>query len=180
MWHSRSDNCLAVTAVTVCALAAAACGSVTPASTTSPGGGSTPAPTLSAAAAPVATPPGSTPWPFPGQPENCGPITIAQDGNVTPALCPDGRPNVAAITFFAKVPSQLLALGPGATAADVMAAACADLNAPAPNAGTIPLVTTEATLAFAENNWDFGAVTSPGQINQQMVAGACSAATPVS
>ena len=61
-----------------------------------------------------------------------------------------------------------------------MAAACADLNAPAPNAGTIPLVTTEATLAFAENNWDFGAVTSPGQINQQMVAGACSAATPVS
>jgi hypothetical protein len=106
-------------------------------------------------------------------------VTIAQDGNVTPAVCPDGRPSVAAITFFSKIPSQLLTLGPDATAADVLRAACDDLNAPAPNGGTIPLVTTEASLAFAENNWNFGAVTSPQQINQQMVAGACSSvATP--
>jgi hypothetical protein len=101
-------------------------------------------------------------------------VTVAQDGNVTPALCPDGRPSVTAITFFSKIPSQLLSLGPDATATAVMSAACDDLNAPAPNAGTIPLVTTEASLAFAENNWNFGGVISPGQINQQMVAGACS------
>jgi hypothetical protein len=101
-------------------------------------------------------------------------VVIAQDGNVSPAVCPDGRPNVGAITFFATIPSKLLSLGPDATAAAVMSAACADLNAPAPNAGTIPLVTTEASLAFAENNWNFGSTTSPAQINQQMVAGACS------
>jgi hypothetical protein len=57
-----------------------------------------------------------------------------------------------------------------------MSAACDDLNAPAPNGGTIPLVTTEASLAFAENNWNFGGATSPAQINQQMVAGACGSA----
>jgi hypothetical protein len=100
-------------------------------------------------------------------------VTVEQDGNVTPVLCPDGRPSVTAIALFSKIPSQLLSLGPDATATAVMSAACADLNAPAPNGGTIPLVTTEATLAFAENNWNFGGVISPGQITQQMVAGAC-------
>jgi len=100
-------------------------------------------------------------------------VTVEQDGNVTPVLCPDGRPSVAAIMSFATIPSKLLSLGPAATAAAVMSAACEDLNAPAPNGGTIPLVTTEATLAFAENDWNFGGVISPAQITQQMVAGAC-------
>jgi hypothetical protein len=52
--------------------------------------------------------------------------------------------------------------------------ACGSATPAPPNGGTIPLVTTEASLAFAENGWNFGVVTSPAQINQQMVAGACS------
>jgi hypothetical protein len=174
MFHARFDPLRAALVVATCSLAVVACGGTTPTPATSaPHSASTPTPTASALSAPVATPPGPTPWPFPGRPENCGPVTVAQDGNVTPPVCPDGRPSAAAITFFAKIPSQLLSLGPDATAAEVMHAACADLDAPAPNGGTIPLVTTEASLAFAENNWNFGLVTSPGQINQQMVDGAC-------
>jgi hypothetical protein len=174
MTHSTLHPLRAAIVVVSCLFAAVACGSTSPTTGASKPSSTSPAPTASALAAPVATPPGPTPWPFPGRPENCGPVTIAQDGNVIPALCPDGRPSVAAITVFAKIPSKLLSLGPAATAAAVMSAACQDLNAPAPNGGTIPLVTTEATLAFAENNWNFGGVTSPAQITQQMVAGACS------
>jgi hypothetical protein len=161
---------LTAMAVAGAGLVVVACGSTTPAPTKS--ASTTTAPTATPTAVPlsvpVATPPGPTPWPFPGQPENCGGVTVAQDGTVSPPVCPDGRPNVAAI------PSKLLALGPSATSGEVLTAACADLNAPPPNGGTIPLVTTVAYLAFAENNWNFGIVTSPGQIGQQMTAGACS------
>jgi hypothetical protein len=175
MWHARFDPLRTAIIAATCSLAVVACGGTGPSSATSaPTSSSAPTPTASSLSAPVATPPGPTPWPFPGQPEHCGAVVIAQDGNVAPVVCPDGRPNVGAITYFAKIPSKLLSLGPSATAAEVMSAACQDLNAPAPNGGTIPLVTTEATLAFAENNWNFGSVSSPGQINQQMVAGACS------
>ena len=156
-------------------LVVVACGSTTPAPTKTASATTAPAatPTPVPLSAPVATPPGPTPWPFPGQPESCGGVTVAQDGKVSPPVCPDGRPNVAAILFFAHIPSKLLALGPAATAGEVLTAACADLNAPPPNGGTIPLVTTEASLAFAEYYWNFGTVTSPAQINQQMTAGAC-------
>ena len=167
-------RCMAMV-VGAAGLAVPACGTTTPPPTMPASTTTAPAatPTAVPLSAPVATPPGPTPWPFPGQPESCGGVTVAQDGNVSPPVCPDGRPNVAAILFFAKIPSKLLALGPAATAGEVMTAACADLNAPPPNGGTIPLVTTEASLAFAENNWNFGVVTSPAQINQQMTAGAC-------
>lgn len=175
MWYARFDPLRTAIIAATCSLAVVACGSTTPSPATSaPTSSSAPTSTASSLSAPVATPPGPTPWPFPGHPENCGSVVIAQDGNVSPAVCPDGRPNVGAITFFAKIPSKLLSLGPDATATEVMSAACEDLSAPAPNAGTIPLVTTEASLAFAENNWNFGSASSPGQINQQMVAGACS------
>jgi hypothetical protein len=174
MWHARFDPLRTAIIVATCSLGVVACGGTVPSPATSaPNNSSATTPTASALSAPIATPPGPTPWPFPGHPENCGPVVIAQDGNVSPAVCPDGRPNVGAITFFAKIPSKLLSLGPDAAAAEVLSAACQDLNAPAPNAGTIPLVTTEASLAFAENNWNFGSATSPAQINQQMVAGMC-------
>ncbi len=180
MWHARFVPLRSAIIAASCSLAVVACGSATPTPATSaPGISSATTPTASAVSAPIATPPGPTPWPFPGHPENCGTVTIAQDGNVSPALCPDGRPNVGAVTFFAKIPSKLLSLGPEARATEVMSAACQDLNAPAPNAGTIPLITTEASLAFAENNWNFESAMSPGQINQRMVAGACgSKSTP--
>jgi len=173
MSHSRLHPLPVTIVVASCLFAAVACGSTAPTTATSTPTSAAPTPSASALPAPVATPPGPTPWPFPGQPENCGPATVDQDGNITPALCPDGRPSVAAITIFSTIPSHLLSLGPDATATAVMNAACADLNAPAPNGGTIPLVTTEASLAFAENDWNFGGVLSPGQITQRMVAGAC-------
>jgi hypothetical protein len=180
MVHARLDHLCAAMIVAGCALTAAACATtIPPTGTSAPNTAAPQSPTAGPLSIPVATPPGATPWPFPAAPENCGQITVAEDGNVSPVLCPDGRPSVAAITFFAGIPSKLLSLGRDATAADVLSAACDDLNAPAPNGGTIPLVTTEATLAFAENRWNFGPVTSPEQIDHEMFAGACSpAATP--
>jgi hypothetical protein len=153
MWEVPFGNRLAEAAVAGIAIGVVACGSATPAVGTRP---------------PTVTP---TPAAL-GAPEACGPVTVAQDGNVGPVVCPDGRPSAAAISFFARIPSRLLKLGPDATAAQVVNAACDDLDAPPPNAGTIPLVTTEAELAFAENSWSFGDL-SPGQINQQLVSGAC-------
>jgi hypothetical protein len=79
---------LTAMAVAGAGLVVVACGSTTPAPTKS--ASTTTAPTATPTAVPlsvpVATPPGPTPWPFPGQPENCGGVTVAQDGTVSPPV----------------------------------------------------------------------------------------------
>lgn len=131
-----------------------------------------PTPTLVVALPPTAAPATPTPWPFANQPENCAQLSFGADGNISPAVCPDGHPNLQAILYFAKQSSKLLSLGRYATPSQVETAACQDMAV-----GTIPITTTEAQLAWAENNWSFGGLT-PDVLQNDMVNGNCSPAAP--
>jgi ABC-type lipoprotein export system ATPase subunit len=158
-----------VTGVTAMALASS---SKSPSQvTTTPSGGDPNAPPSTrgpvTSAGTVAAAP--TLWPFPVQPEDCGPV----DSNGLPAVCPDGRPNLQTIEYFSGSPSALLHLGPSASATQVLAAACSDY-ARNVTLGTVPLVTTEAQLAWAENGWSF----SNGDV-QNALANGCATPTAI-
>jgi len=80
-------------------------------------------------------------------PESCGAVTVGNDGTAEPVICPDGRPNQAAVRYYAAFHSHVLALGPTATAAQVQAAICADFVR---GQTTLPIEELIVTLAQAE------------------------------
>lgn len=127
-------------------------------------------------AAGVATPVAPTPWPFPTQPENCAPLSFGADGNFSPVTCSDGHPNLQAVLYVTRgdlaSQSQLLNLGRYASPDQVTAAACHDLLNGG-SGGTIPIVTSEADLAWAENSWIFGGLTEQS-LSSYLVDDGCS------
>ncbi len=112
----------------------------------------------STAASPVTNSPDS-PSPSPkGSPlalESCGELTHYQDGNVGPVLCPDGRPSLAADTWFRSLLPQVavLRLEPNANLDDVETAICADKTF---GHMTNPMVESAYHLKTAEEGWQFG------------------------
>lgn len=87
----------------------------------------------------------------PLSPESCGPIAHAADGNVSPALCPDGHPNAAAIAALTSISPLVLSLGADAGSQVVQFALCVDSQH-----STNPIEETAYTVAAAENAWQFG------------------------
>jgi hypothetical protein len=144
--------------ISVVAFGCVACGS--PASTPS-----RTAPTPSPS---VATP---SPPPVALSAESCGGITHDADGNASPVLCPDGHPNAAADTYFRDQSPALtvLELGPTATASQVLAAMCVDVNQAHM---TYPIETTVEELAQVENGWYFAGWTASDP-DHYLVSGGC-------
>jgi hypothetical protein len=89
-------------------------------------------------------------------PEACGQLLYAADGNISPVICPDSRPNVAADKYLRQLHLRVLALGPDASPGDVQQAMCADFKAPPPDATTGPIEQSAYELARVEQNWRFG------------------------
>ena len=122
-------------------------------------GGPQATPTVSSpAASPAETTPGlpsPSPKGSPLAPESCGEITHFQDGNIGPVLCPDGRPSLAADSYFRSLlPAvAVLRLEPNANLDDVQTAMCADKTF-----GHLTNPTEESAyrLMAAEEGWQFG------------------------
>jgi hypothetical protein len=78
------------------------------------------------------------------------PTQVGADGNVAPLTCPNGDLNANAWQALATHDLSVMALGPGATAGEVLSAACADL------AHTTKAVETSAIrLAAVYYGWGF-------------------------
>lgn len=86
------------------------------------------------------------------QPELCGRVGIAADGNVSPVVCPDRHPNAYAMPALTNAAPNMMALGEFATPADVSAAACADLA----KSSTGPVEESSYKFMKALNGWSFG------------------------
>jgi len=86
------------------------------------------------------------------QPELCGRVGIAADGNVSPVVCPDRHPNAYAMAALTNAAPNMMALGEFATPADVSAAACADLA----KSSTGPIEESSYKFMKALNGWSFG------------------------
>ncbi len=104
-------------------------------------------------------------------PESCGGITHDADGNASPVLCPDGHPNAAADSYFRdqSLALTVLQLGPTATASQVLASMCVDVDQAHM---TYPIETSVEVLAQVENGWHFAGWTAsyPGDY---LVSGSC-------
>jgi hypothetical protein len=144
--------------ISVVAFGCVACGSMA----------STPSRTTSSLSPTVSTP---VPLAAALSTESCGGITHNADGNASPVLCPDGHPNAAADTYFRDLSPALtvLELGPTATASQVLASMCRDVNQAHM---TYPIETTVERLAQVENGWSFAGWTA-GYPNHYLVSGGC-------
>jgi hypothetical protein len=135
------------------ALAATACAAAGP----EPGAGGSPATPAITAPAPSATDtaPSARPAAAAQQLESCGEVTHLQDGNVAPVLCSDGRPSLAADSFFRSLlPAvAVLHLAPDANLTDVETAMCADKTF---GHLTNPMEESAYRLMAAEQGWGFG------------------------
>jgi hypothetical protein len=87
------------------------------------------------------------------QPESCGALTFGADGNVGPVTCPDGRPNLAVVSYFSKSDLKVLSLGADASPGAVEIAICQDM---ATGHMTLPIEASAVQLATAEQDWHFG------------------------
>jgi hypothetical protein len=99
------------------------------------------------------------------QPESCGALTFGADGNAGPVTCPDGRPNLAAVSYFAKLHLKVLSLGAGASPGAVENAICQDWST---GHTTFPIEASAVQLATAEQDWHFGI--NPAQNISSIVA----------
>ena len=79
-------------------------------------------------------------------------LTRYQDGNAGPVTCADGLPNISAIRYFSPMHLKVLSLSANPSQNDVAAAICQDFAA---KHTTIPIETSAANLAYAEQKWDF-------------------------
>jgi hypothetical protein len=87
------------------------------------------------------------------QPESCGALSFGADGNAGPVTCPDGRPNLAAVSYFGGLRLKVLSLGADAGPGDVEFAICQDMAA---GQTTFPIEASAVQLATAEQDWHFG------------------------
>jgi hypothetical protein len=134
-------------------LAGSACAGAAP----GPIGADSPAPPTATAPTPNATvsSPPSRPASTALALESCGDVTHFQDGNVGPVLCSDGRPSLAADSFFRSLlPAvAVLHLAPDANLTDVETAMCADETF---GHMTNPTEESAYRLMAAEQGWGFG------------------------
>lgn len=144
--------------ISVVALGCVACGPVA----------STPSRTASTPSLTVSTP---APQAAALSAESCGGITHDADGNASPVLCPDGHPNAEADAYFREQSPALtvLELGPTATASQVLASMCIDVNQAHV---TYPIETSVEELAQVENGWSFAGWTT-SYPTHYLVSGGC-------
>jgi hypothetical protein len=97
-------------------------------------------------------------------PKNCGKVLLAQDGNPSPVVCPDGSPNSNAKAVLKVSNPEVMALTKSASSAQIVQALCGDFAN-----SSIPLLTSAYSYQYALFDWK-GKRNSPDQYANNLVA----------